>query len=56
VENAQREGVVEETQNTPATDRDIQVGVVAEVVQDSTDNTRVGYRVLLAMDHCHVGL
>ena len=26
------------------------------VVQDSTDNTRVGFRVLLAMDHCNVGL
>lgn len=45
-----------ETRNTPATDRDTQVGVVAEVVQNNTDNTHVGYRVLLAMDHCHVGL
>ena len=46
-----------DTQNTPATDRgDTQVGVVAEAVQNSTDNTHVGFRALLAMDHCHVEL
>ena len=54
VEDGRLARVVGDTQYTPATDRDTQV--VAGAAQDSTDNTRVGFRVLLAMDHCHVEL
>jgi len=54
VDDARLARAVGDTQCTPATDNGDTQPVAA--VQDSTDNTRVGFRVLLAMDHCNVGL
>ena len=51
MEDARLARAVGDTQNTPATDKG-DTHVVVGVVQDSTDNTHVGFRVLLAMDHC----
>jgi hypothetical protein len=50
VEDARLARAVGDTQNTPATDKGDTHVVGAG--QDSTDNTRVGFRVLNAMDHC----
>ena len=50
MDDAQLARTVGDTQNTPATDKGDTHVVGA--VQDSTDNTHVGFRVLLAMDHC----
>lgn len=54
MEDAQLARAVGDSQYTPATDKGY-THVVAEGVQDSTDNTQVGFRVLLAMDHCNGG-
>lgn len=52
VDDAQLARAVGDTQYTPATDK----GDTRRGVRDSTDKTHVGFRVLLAMDHCNVGL
>lgn len=51
MEDARLARAVGDTQNTPTTDKE-NTHVVVGAGQDSTDNTHVGFRVLIAMDYC----